>query len=104
MIADTLHHRGRAGIAHREAFAGHAVEVSLAAGGAVKRDVAGDDIFLRHETRSLGRIDDQFAAGESLAAVIVSVALQSERDAFGQKCPEALSGRSREMELEGVFR
>ena len=49
VIADAFDHRGRAGVAHREALAGHAVEERLAAGRAVEHDVADEDVFFGHE-------------------------------------------------------
>ena len=52
----------------------------------------------------LRRINDDAAAGESLAHVIVRVALQREGDALGQECAEALPGRAGELELDGVVR
>ena len=42
----------RAGVAHREALAGHAVEERLAAGGAVERHVADQDVLLGQEAWS----------------------------------------------------
>ena len=35
MVADTFHDGGRAGVAHREALAGHAAEIGLALDGAI---------------------------------------------------------------------
>ena len=52
VVADAFDHRGGAGIAHREALAGHAVEEGLAAGGAVEHHVADQDILFRQEGRS----------------------------------------------------
>ena len=102
VIAQAFHHRRRAGIAHREALAGHAVEVGFAAGGAVEHHVADQDILFRQEGGSARRIDDQPAAGESLAHVVVGVAFEFERDALGQKCAEALPGRAGELEADRV--
>ena len=50
------------------------------------------------------RIDHQPAAGEPFADVIVGVAFQFERDAFGQERPEALPGRAGEFETDGIVR
>ena len=50
------------------------------------------------------RIDDQPAARESLADVIVGVAFELQRDALGQERAEALSGRAGEVEVDGVVR
>ena len=102
VIAQAFDHRGRAGIAHREALAGHAVEERLAAGGAVEHHVADQDVLFRQEGGVSRRIDDQPAAGEALADVIVGVAFQLERDALGQKRAEALPGGAGELEVDGV--
>ena len=51
VVADALDDRGRAGVAHAEALADDAAEVRLAAGRAVERDVAGDDVLLGDERR-----------------------------------------------------
>ena len=46
-----------AAVAHAEALAGHAADVGLAAGGAVERHVADDDVLLGREgaSRAAGR-------------------------------------------------
>ena len=76
VIAHAFDHGGGAGVAHREALAGHAAEVRLAAGGAVEHHVADDDVLLRPEGRIARRIDDDASAGEPLADVVVGVAFQ----------------------------
>ncbi len=90
MIADCFHHRRGAGVSDREAFAGHAVEVSLSARCAVKNDVAHQNVFFRLEGRIPRGIDDELASRESFADVIVGFALQAQRDAFGQEGSETL--------------
>ena len=50
----------------------------------------------------LRRIDDDASAGESFADVVVGVAFEFERDAFGEERSEALSGRAGELEANGV--
>ena len=95
VIAHAFDHRRRAGVAHREPLARHAVEERLAAGRAVEHDVADQNVFLRQERRVARRIDDQLAAGKSLADVIVGVAFEFERDAAREKRPEALARPSR---------
>ena len=54
MVAHAFHHRGCAGVADGEAFAGDAVEENLAAGCAVEDDVADQDALLGQEARVLG--------------------------------------------------
>ena len=54
VIAHAFHHRRRAGIAHREPLAGHAVEKSFAAGGAIEHHVADQDVFFRQNVEARG--------------------------------------------------
>ena len=89
-------------VAHREALAGHAVEERLAAGGAVERHVADEDVLFRQEGGAARRIDDQPAAGEALADVVVGVAFQFQRHARWPGSAEALAGRAGELEADGV--
>ena len=51
-----------------------------------------------------GRIDDEPAAGEALADVVVRVAFQFQRDAAGQERAEALPGRAGELEVDRAVR
>src|SRR5579864_532458 len=55
VIADTFDHGGGSRISHRKALARHAVEKCFAASGAIKRNVANQNIFFRCEMRLLGR-------------------------------------------------
>ena len=48
------------------------------------------------------RIDDDAAARQAFADVVVGVAFERERDALGEKCPEALSGGTMKSEPDGV--
>ena len=82
MIADAFDHRGRAGIAHRKALAGDAVEERFAAGRAVEHDVADQEYFLpAANAEFLRRIHNEPSAGKSLADVIVGVAFERQRHA-----------------------
>ena len=45
VIANTLDYRGRAGIAHRKAFARHSVEKNFPAGRAIQNDVANQNVI-----------------------------------------------------------
>ena len=81
VVADALDdHRGAA-VADAEPLAGDAADVTLAAGRAVEGDVADDDVLLRLERRQRRRVDDQLAARQALADVVVGVAVQPQRDA-----------------------
>ena len=51
-----------------------------------------------------GGIDDDLAAREALAAVVVHVAFDANRDARRAERADALAGRAAEVELDRVFR
>ena len=91
MVAHALYNGGRAAVAHAEALAGHAGDERLAAGSAVQRHVAGDDVLLGLEVDALRRAHDDLAAGKALAHVVVAVAHQLQRQAIGDKGTKALA-------------
>src|SRR5207253_8156946 len=94
VIADSFDHRVDAGVAHAEPFAGDAADVRLAAGRAVKGDVADDDVLLGDEAGLFRRMDDDPSARESLADVVVGVALQHQSHSFGNERTETLARRT----------
>ena len=102
VVADTLNDRGRSGVADSKAFAGNSVEERFAAGRAVKGNVADEDIFFRSEAGSARRIHHESATGEALSNVIVGFALERKRDSLGEKRPQALTGRARKVNADGV--
>ena len=73
-------------------------------GRAVQRDVADDDVLLGDERRAPRRIHDDLAARQSLADVVVRVALERQRDAARHERAEALAGRAGELQLDRVVR
>src|SRR6185437_14800413 len=76
VVAEALHHRHGAGVADREALAGYALEIGFARDGAIEHRVADDDVAGGLAPR-LGRLtNDDPAAGEALADVVVGVADQ----------------------------
>ena len=100
--AGAFDHRRRAGIAHREAFAGEAGGEQLAAGRAIKAGVADDGAeAIRLFRRRLQR--DQ-AARETLADIVVGVAGHVQRDALHQERAEALPARAAQVHAELAFR
>src|SRR6516162_2087166 len=92
MVAGAFHHGGGAGIAHGEALAADAAEIALARDRPIKHGVADDDRLLRHDARLSGRANDDAAAGEALADIVVGLAFQVERHPFGKPGAEALAG------------
>src|SRR5262249_7617369 len=99
VIADRLDDRLDAAVAHAKPFAGHAADVRLAARYAVKRDVAGDDVLLRHKRGTLRGIKDDLSAAQSLAEVIIGVALELQRHAARHERAQALPGAAGKGEM-----
>ena len=91
MVAYALHNGGSAAVAHAEALACHAGDERLAAGSAVQRYVAGNDVLLGLEVDALRRAHDDLTAGKALAHVVVAVAHQLQRQAVGDKSTKALA-------------
>src|SRR5208282_4647411 len=104
MVADALDDRVRAAVTHRESLAGYAAEERFAAGRAVERDVADNDVVLGLEGRCFWRTHGDKSARQSLAAVVVRVALEMERDSGREPRTETLAGRTFEMNLDRVGR
>ena len=81
------------GVAHREPLARHAAEIALARDRAVQHRVADDDRALRHGLACAARADDELAARQALADIVVGLALQDQRDAGRKPGAEALARR-----------
>ena len=104
VVPHAFHNGMGPAIAHGEALAGQTAEVGLPGGGPIEHHVAHDDVLLGGKGGALGRVDDQMAAAEALARVIVGVPRQRQRDAPRQKRSEALAGGAAEPEVNGVVR
>ena len=80
---ETLVHRGPDGegtaVADAKSLSGDAAEIRLAAGRAVERHVANEDVVLGDEARVLRWKNDQLSAGQSFADVVVRIAFQEQR-------------------------
>ena len=97
VIADALDDGLRAAVANGEPLAGDAAHERVAAGGAVERDVADDDVFFRGKRGVARRTDDEASAGQSLADEVVGLAFERQCDAAGKKRAEALTRRTGEV-------
>ncbi len=94
----TAFHDGiRAGVADAEALAGHAADVDLAGCRAVESRVADDDVLARDERRPGRRGNDDLAAGQSFAEIVVGVTIQQQRHALRDERAEGLTRRAFEM-------
>src|SRR5205823_12172032 len=94
VVAGAFDHRDGARVAHREALAGDAAEIALALDGAVEHGVSDDDRFLGLEAAIGRRPNDNAAAREALADIVVGVTLELEGHAAREPGAEALAGRS----------
>ena len=75
LVARAFDDDGRAAVAHAEALAGNAADEGFAAGRAVERDVADDDVLLGGEGGCLRRKDRQTSARQSFSKIIVRLTL-----------------------------
>src|SRR5439155_9915445 len=78
MIAGAFDYRDRAGVTHGKAFAGDAAEIAFPLGCAVHHGVADEDALFRHDAAIARRLDDDAAAGEALADIVVAFAFEIE--------------------------
>ena len=93
-----------AAVAHAEALARHAAEIDFAGGRAVERDVADDDVLLGDEGRSRRRIDDDLAAGQALADVVVGIAFEREASCpCGMNAPKLWPAEPLNLQLDRVL-
>src|SRR5437868_11437863 len=104
MIADGFDHRGNAAVANTETLSRHATDVSFAAGGAIKGNIANNDVFFRNERGKLRRKDNDFAARQAFADVIVRIAFEVKSHSLGHEGTETLAGAAGEVNLDSVFR
>src|SRR6202012_4400765 len=81
MVAGALDHGDRAGVAYRKAFAGDAAEIAFTLDRAVHHGVADDDRLLRHDAGIGRRLDDDAAARQPLADIVVAFTFEFEGDA-----------------------
>src|SRR3979490_339102 len=104
VTAGALDHSHRARITHRKTYAGDAAEIAFALDRAVHHGIADDDGFLRHDAGIARRLDDDAAAGQALADIVVAFAFEIEGDAARQPGAERLARGALEGDLDGVMR
>ena len=99
VVADTLDHRGRARVAHREALAGDAAEERAPGGRAVEHGVADDHALLGAVRGAVGRPNGDHASRQALADVVVGVTDERQLDPGREPGAERLAGGTVELEL-----
>src|SRR4029077_14638147 len=103
VVAGAFHDSDGAGVAHGEALARDAAEITLAGDGAVEHRVADDDALLGLDARDGVRAHDQLAARKALADVVVTLAHEVERNAAGSPSAEALASGAVERDPDRVL-
>ena len=103
VVAAAFHHRDGAGVAHREALAGDAVEIASPAI-APYSTVLPTMMFSGTIAGSRRRAHHDAAAGQPLADIVVGVAVKFERHAARQERAEALPGGAGQAAPDGVVR
>src|SRR5690242_10256465 len=73
VIADGLDNGVDTGVADGKTFAGHAANIDFTSGGTVECHITDDDIVLRGKGRTLWWINDEFAAAQALAEIVVGI-------------------------------
>jgi hypothetical protein len=104
VIACAFDYGGGAGVADGKAFACASVGIEVAACGSVEAGVTDDRVAAGIEDRACVRFDDDFAAVDAFAYIVVAFACEVEADSFVVECTEALSGGSLEVEGELSFK
>src|SRR5579864_460351 len=102
MVANAFDHRSCARVADGEALACNAVEECFAARRAVQSNVANDDVLFGSEGGIAWRVNDDLAARQSLAHIVVGVAFERECDALGEERTEALTRRTGKMDANRI--
>lgn len=106
VVASALDDGNSTRVAHTEAFAHLSVDVQFATGGAVESCVAGNDVLFRLEVvvAPTGRQYRDASATESLAEIVVALALQLDVETANGESAKRLSGRAFELDIDGIGR
>mmetsp|Transcript_213 Transcript_213/g.556 ORF Transcript_213/g.556 Transcript_213/m.556 type:complete len:772 (+) Transcript_213:552-2867(+) len=105
VVARTLDDGPGARVPHREALSAESTDQADSRGGSVEGSVADDDVLLRHEAgldSTLGRVDNQAASTETLAKVVLGVALQFQQNTLHGEGSEGLAGGAVEFCMAGA--
>ena len=100
MVADAFDDRGRARIAHAEAFTGAAGCEHASARGAVQDRVADDGVLVRSKQGHIRRHEHDLAAAHAFAQVVVGFAFEDQAHAVRREGAERLSRAAHHAHLE----
>ena len=103
MVAYAFHHRAGTGVTYAEAFSCHTVYEYLTAGSAVEGNISDNDVLIRFEFRTLGRIYHQLSAGKTFSEVVIAVTGKGEGKSLGNKSTKALSAASMAFDDIGII-
>src|SRR5262249_1746537 len=104
VVPNGFDHSPYAAIADPEALASHATDIRFATGCSIKRHVADNDVFFWPKGRTHGRIEDNLAAREPFAKIVVGIPFQFQGDALGYKGTKTLPSRALKVQVNGVCR
>src|SRR5690606_18649281 len=98
------HHGMGSGVAHTETLAGATSGKELAACGTIQAGIADDRRFPGFETAALGRLDNNLAAGHTLADVVVRITGEIDLQPPRIPYPEGLPGNAGQIDMDGPVR
>src|SRR5262249_51165499 len=102
MVTRALDDGDGTGVAHGKALAGDTAEIAFTLDRAIHHGVADDDALFRHDAAVPRRLDDDFAARETLADIVVTFTFELEGDALGKPRAEGLARGALQAHGDGV--
>ena len=104
MIACAFDNSDRAGIADREALAGHTAEIAFPGYRTIHDGVADNDGFMRNDLLGLfGRVNHNATTRQALADIIIGLAFKLQCHAMRKPCTEALARCAFQGDMHGVI-
>ena len=96
----------RTGVPHGEPLTDGAADERLTTGGTEQDHVAADDVVFGEESLrcAFGGTQHDPATGQTLADIVVGVAVHPQRDTARQERTEAIAGRAVEGDVDGAVR
>src|SRR5262245_13949384 len=103
MVPNGFYYGSYAAVADPEALASHATDICFATGCPIKRHVADNDVVFWHKGRAGRGIEDDLAARQSLAKIVIGIPFQFQGDPWGHKSAKTLPSRTLKVQVNGVF-